>query len=162
MASELRDLKRMLGAMRAKIDSVLTAAEKRKLLKDIATGRIKDPNELRRYVGRIEVVKKKKVKEQTATLGGKVIDAQSRQTLGGVDVMIQQTNFKEKTDNSGNFIWENLVKGRTIRINASVGGYKPNQTEYQATTDNEQFVVIKMVPVSPGGNRGGKDKKKGH
>lgn len=150
MASGIRELKRVLGGMRARIDQVLTAAEKRKLLRDIATGKITDANQLRAYVGRVEGIKRKKTKEQTATLTGKVIDANGRTPLGGVDVTVQQSNFKEKTDGSGNFIWDGMVKGRTIRINAVCNGYKPNQTEYQAVMDNEQNVVIKMVPLQGG------------
>lgn len=150
--------------MRGRIDSIFTAAEKRKLLKDIATGAISDANELRRHVGRVEGVKKKKVKEQTATLSGKVIDANARQPIGNADVSIQQTSFKEVTDNSGNFIWDGMIKGRAIRINVKANGFKPNQTEYQALMDNEQFIVVKMVPIQSGANKN-KDKekdKKGH
>ncbi len=147
MSSSIRDLKRILASMRGRIDQVFTAAEKRKLLKDISTGKIGDGNALRAYIGRVEGIKRKKVKEQTATLSGKVIDASGRTPLGGVDVAIQQTSFKEKTDTSGNFIWDNLIKGRSIRINTSLSGYKPNITDFQAAMDNEQFVVIKMVEI---------------
>lgn len=162
MATGIRELKRVLASMRGHIDQVLTAAEKRKLLRDIATGTIKDANALRAYVGRVEGIKRKKVKEQTATLNGKVIDANGRTPLSGVDVTVQQSNFKEKTDGSGTFIWDGMVKGRTIRINASLAGYKPNQTEYQSVMDDEQYVVVKMVPLQGGAKakqREDRDKK---
>lgn len=150
--------------MRGRIDTVFTSAEKRKLLKDIATGKIKDANALRAYVGRVEGIKRKRTKEQTATLNGKVICATSRTPLGGVDVTIQQSNFKEKTDNSGNFIWDGLVKGRTIRVNTVLSGYKPAQTEYQAVMDNEQYLVVKMVEIQGGAKtrrREERDKNRG-
>lgn len=166
MASEIRELKRVLAGMKSRIDQVLTSAEKRKLLKDIATGVITDPNSLRAYVGRIEGIKRKKSQEQTAKLSGKVIDANNRTPIASVDVTIQQTNFKEKTDTSGNFIWEGLVKGRTIRINSVAPGFKPNQTEYQATMENEQYVVVKMVSIQTGGKARAQEEKekmkKGH
>lgn len=149
--ASMREMKRVLAGMRAKIDQVFTAAEKRKLLKDIATGLIGSADELRAYVGRVEMVKRKKEKEQTAQLTGKIVDASSRQPLAGVDVTIQRTNYKEKTDTGGNFIWGGLVKGRAITIQSTFGGYKPNQTQYQATTDNEQNVVVKMVPLGTSG-----------
>lgn len=150
MATGIRELKRVLASMRGRIDTVFTSAEKRKLLKDIANGTIKDAGALRAYVGRVEGVKRKKTKEQTATLSGKVVDAQSRKPMGGVEVRIQQTNFSEKTDGSGNFQWDGLVKGRTIRITTNLGGYKPAMVEYQAQMDNEQNVVIKIVPLALG------------
>lgn len=161
MQTGIRELKRVLASMRGRIDKMFTAAEKRKLLKDIATGVIKDGNELRRHVGRVEGVKKKKVKEQTATLTGKVIDAGARQPIGNADVTIQQTSFNETTDNSGNFIWDGMIKGRAIRVNVKAMGFKPNQTEYQAVMDNEQFIVVKMVRLQGGGKKNDKDKK-GH
>ena len=160
MASGIRELKRVLGSMRGRIDQVLTAAEKRKLLRDIATGAIKDANQLRAYVGRVEGIKRKKTKEQTATLNGKVIDANGRTPLAGVDVTVQQSNFKEKTDGSGNFIWDGMVKGRTIRINAVCAGYKPNQTEHQSVMDDEQYIVVKMVPLQGGAKAKQRDEKK--
>lgn len=161
MAEGIRALKRVLASMRSRIDQVFTSAEKRKLLKDIATGKITSADGLRAYIGRVEQVKKKRTKEQTATLNGKVVDAQSRKALGGVDVTIHQTNFSEKTDNSGNFIFDALIKGRTIRINASLGGYKPSLTEYQASMDNEQNVIVKMVAIETGAARREKQKQ-GH
>ena len=160
MASGIRELKRVLGSMRGRIDQVLTAAEKRKLLRDIATGAITNANQLRAYVGRVEGIKRKKTKEQTATLNGKVIDANGRTPLAAVDVTVQQSNFKEKTDGSGNFIWDGMVKGRTIRINAVCSGYKPNQTEYQSVMDDEQYVVVKMVPLQGGAKAKQRDEKK--
>ncbi len=162
MAGGIRELKRVLASMRSRIDQSLTAAEKRKLLKDIATGLIADADELRSYVGRLEQTKKKREKEATATLNGKVVDAQERKALGGVDVTIQQTTFKEKTDGSGNFIFDKLIKGRTIRINAVLSGYKPVISEYQATMDNTQNVIVKMVRIETGAaGRGRKEDKPG-
>lgn len=155
---DLVALKRAIGSMRGRIDQLLTGGEKRQLLKMISVGKIANVGELKAYLSRVEAVKAKREKESAAKLTGKIIDANSRRPLGDVTVRVQQTAFQEDTDGSGCFIWEQMVKGRTIVIEASRRGYKPVQFQYKATMDEEQTVAVKMAPI--GGRQNVDDKKK--
>ena len=150
-------LKRAVSAMRPRIDRLLSGGEKRELLKLISRGMIKNVNDLRAYLGRVEQMKSKQQKEQTCQLCGKVIDADNRRPLGRVRIKIQHTTFDEETDTNGNFIWEGCIKGRQYVIDVNCRSYRPTSLQYKATMDEEQFVTIKMPPV----NRGPRGKQKG-
>ena len=153
-------LKRAVSAMRPRIDRLLSGGEKRELLKLISRGMIKNVNDLRAYLGRVEQMKSKQHKEQTCQLAGKVIDADNRRPLGRVRVKIQHTTYDEETDSSGNWIWEGCVKGRQYVIDVTCRNYRPTSLQYKSTMDEEQFVTIKMPPVSRGGGNRNKNKGK--
>lgn len=155
---DLVALKRAIGSMRGRIDQLLTGGEKRQLLKMISVGKIGNVGELKAYLSRVEAVKAKREKESSAKLTGKIIDANTRRPLGDATVRVQQTAFQEDTDGSGCFIWEQMVKGRTIVIEVTKRGYKPAQFQYKATMDEDQMVSVKLAPV--GGRQRPDDKKK--
>ncbi len=146
-------LKRAVSAMRPRIDRLLSGGEKRELLKLISRGTIADVNGLRAYLGRVEQMKAKQHQEQTCSLAGKVIDADSRRPLGRAHVKIQHTTYDDETDSSGNFIWEGCIKGRQFVIDVTCRNYRPSSLQYKATMDDEQFVAIKMPPLQRGGPR---------
>ncbi len=156
---DLVALKRAIGSMRGRIDQLLTGGEKRQLLKMISVGKIGNVGELKAYLSRVEAVKAKRKKESSAKLTGKIIDANTRRALGDCTVRVQQTAFSEDTDGSGCFIWERMVKGRTIVIDVSKRGYKGVQFQYKATMDEEQTLAIKLAPVG-GRRQQAQDKKK--
>lgn len=141
--------------MRPKIDRLLSGGEKRELLKMISRGAIANVNDLRAYLGRVEQMKVKHQEEQTCKLAGKCVDADSRRPIPRVRVKIQHTTYDEDTDGSGNWLWEGCVKGRQYVIEASARSYRAMTTQYKATMDDEQAIVIKLPPLQRGGPQQG-------
>ena len=98
---------------------------------------------------------------EPAKITGKVIDAKSRKALSFARVRVIGTSFNEETETTGVFIWEELPRGRQIAFDISKKGYKTAQLQYRSSLDNEQHVVVKLVPQDAKGDKKG-EKKGGH
>jgi hypothetical protein len=85
--------------------------------------------------------------DDPAKITGKVIDAKSRKPVPYARVRVQGTSFNEETESTGVFIWEELPRGRQVQFELSKKEYKSALVQYRATLDNEQHIVIKLVPV---------------
>jgi len=92
---------------------------------------------------------------EPAKLVGKVICAKTRRPLPYVRVRVQGESYNDETEGSGVFIYENLTRGEPVQMEMTLKGYKPLLLQFKATLDNEQNVVVKMVPLD-----GQKKKKK--
>lgn len=97
--------------------------------------------------------------EELAKITGKVIDAKSRKALPYVRVRVVGTNFNEETETTGVFIWEAMPRGRQISFDFSKKGYKNAMLQFRSSLDNEQHIVVKLVPQEVKGEN--KDAKKG-
>ena len=97
---------------------------------------------------------------QIAKLTGKVIDAKSRKPLSYTRVRVIGTSFNEETETTGVFIWEELPRGRQVTFDITKKGYKTGMLQFRSSLDNEQHIVIKLVPQDskgekkPGDNKG--------
>ena len=71
------------------------------------------------------------------------------------------TSFNEETETTGVFIWEEMPLARQISFEISKKGYKTAMLQYRSSLDNEQHVVVKLVPQDVKGDKKSGDKK-GH
>lgn len=94
--------------------------------------------------------------EEPAKITGKVIDAKSRKPVPYVRVRVIGTSFNEETEATGVFIWEELPRGRQITFEFTRKEYKNATLQYRSTQDNEQHIVVKLVPQEVKGEKKGK------
>jgi len=94
--------------------------------------------------------------DEPAKITGKVIDARSRKGVPYVRVRVTGTNYNAETETTGVFIWEELPRTRQVNFEFTHKDYKNLLVQYRSTVDNEQHLVVKIVP------RELKDKKKKH
>lgn len=99
---------------------------------------------------------------EPAKITGKVIDAKSRKAVPYVRVRVIGTSFNEETETTGVFIWEELPRGRQITFEFSRKDYKNATLQYRSTQDNEQHVVVKLVPQDSKGDKKSGGKSGGH
>ncbi|MBI4871793.1 MAG: carboxypeptidase-like regulatory domain-containing protein [Candidatus Riflebacteria bacterium] len=64
------------------------------------------------------------IRDRPAKLTGTVIDANSRKPLSGAKVTINRRGFAADTDRNGNFIFEDLERGKIVSITCTKKGYK--------------------------------------
>jgi hypothetical protein len=93
---------------------------------------------------------------EPAKLTGKVIDAKSRKPVAYAKVRVIGTSFNEETETTGVFIWEEMPRGRQITLELTRKEYKSVNLQYKSTVDNEQHIVIKLVPQETKGEKKGK------
>lgn len=107
----------------------------------------------------IEVVEKKKKDEKKklideealeatpAKFTGKVICAKTRRPLPYVRVRVQGTSFNEETESAGVFIWDGMPRARAINVELTCKGFKNLLVQYKSTLEDDQHIVVKMVPL---------------
>jgi len=91
--------------------------------------------------------------DEPAKITGKVIDAKTRRPVPYVKVRVPGTSFGEETETTGVFIWEELPRGEQVNFECIHKDYKPCLIQYRTSLDDEQHVVIKMVPRERKGDK---------
>lgn len=99
---------------------------------------------------------------EKAKITGKVIDAKSRKPLPYARVRVIGTSFNEETETTGVFIWEEMPRGRQITFDITKKGYKTAMLQYRSSLDNEQHIVVKLVPQETKGENKDPKKAGGH
>ena len=83
---------------------------------------------------------------QTGTIQGKILDAQTDESLIGVSVLVEGTGTGAATDFDGNFVIGGLAAG-TYTLNISYVGYQPHTQQGVQVTDGQTTTLeIRLKP----------------
>jgi len=82
--------------------------------------------------------------QNSGTIKGKVIDAQTRETLPFVSVIVEGTTIGKSTDEGGTFTINNVPLGY-VKVNVSFLGYESVLSDdYLVTMDKTPFILIEL------------------
>ncbi|UMB55138.1 TonB-dependent receptor [Lutibacter sp. A64] len=82
--------------------------------------------------------------QNSGTIKGKVVDAQTRETLPFVNVIVEGTTIGKSTDEEGNFIISNVPLGY-VKVSVSFLGYKSLLSDdYLVTIDKTPYILIEL------------------
>jgi len=83
--------------------------------------------------------------QNSGTIKGKVIDAQTRETLPFVSVIVEGTTIGKSTDEGGTFTINNVPLGY-VKVNVSFLGYESVLSDdYLVTMDKTPFILIELT-----------------
>jgi len=82
----------------------------------------------------------------TGTIAGRVIDAETKQPLSGVNVFIPDTYFGSATNNDGFFVFNNVPAGRYTVTVSLIGYRKVIRKDVVVLTDLRTTIDFKLVP----------------
>ena len=85
--------------------------------------------------------------QRTGNLTGKVIDAETKQPILGVNVIIENTFLGSATDANGKFIIKNIPPGKYI-LKLSAIGYETQTMEIIISPSQEINILIEMKPTT--------------
>ena len=86
--------------------------------------------------------------QNSGTIKGKVIDAQTRETLPFVNILVEGTTIGKSTDEDGNFIISNVPLGY-IKVSVSFLGYKSLLSDdYLVTIDKTPYILIELTQTN--------------
>ena len=103
-----------------------------------------------------------KVSAQSASVSGRIIDAQTSEGLPNANVFIDQTTFGVAADADGNFLFKNIPPGSIVLVFSFVG-YKTYQVSLTVEEGKDVNLLIRLQPqleeLSEVEVKGSKDKK---
>ncbi len=84
---------------------------------------------------------------QTVTIRGKVVDALTKESLPGANIILLGTSIGAASDNEGRFIIRNIPAGK-YKIKTSYVGYKTNEFDAEIKAGRIFETDIKLYPAS--------------
>ncbi len=84
---------------------------------------------------------------QTVTMRGKVVDAATKESLPGANIILLGTSIGTASDNEGKFIIRNIPAG-TYNIKTSYVGYKTNEFNAELIAGRIFETEVKLSPAS--------------
>ena len=84
---------------------------------------------------------------QTVTMRGKVVDAVTKESLPGANIILLGTSIGAASDNEGKFLIRNIPAGK-YKIRTSYVGYKTNEFDAELIAGRTFETDIKLYPAS--------------